>query len=104
MDVSSQTYGEYSLAENVVAGSTYVFKVQAVTKGGISHYTETLSVVAGNAPNKILSPPTIAAQSSSSITVSWALLAADKDGGSPITGYRAYMNNGLGGSNYVTAE
>lgn len=69
---------------------TYGFKIQATNLIGISEMSNTQYFVCADVPAAPASPPVLEEATETSITFSWS--APADNGGSPVTGYKAYMN------------
>eukprot|EP00744_Colponema_vietnamica_P003777 GILI01005732.1.p1 GENE.GILI01005732.1~~GILI01005732.1.p1 ORF type:complete len:2203 (+),score=253.12 GILI01005732.1:565-6609(+) len=89
---------------DLTPGYTFRFKVRAVTSATlISNFpaapeSPILTVIAGISPS-IMSAPTKVSSARNALTVSWS--APARTGGSPILGYRLYMNDGLGSQTFT---
>jgi len=86
---ATQEHAEYSLPM-VVPAQTYTFSVLAETRVGVSPSTATMSVVAAEAPAKVIGLQ-IVSMSTSGIQLSWLGVPSDLSGGVPVTGYRVYI-------------
>jgi len=73
------------------SGSIYGVKIQATNDIGTSIDSDTQYFACADLPSPPDDPPTMDESTDSSITVSWN--APTDDGGSPVTGYRVYMND-----------
>lgn len=71
----------------------------AVGYGVPSTHIEIMPAQTPGAPNA----PTLTALSSSSIQISWTF-DNTQNGGTPITDYTVYWDNGIGGETFVAAE
>jgi hypothetical protein len=69
---------------------TYGFKIQATNAIGISIESNSQYFACATVPSASTEAPILEAATDSSITVSWN--APSEDGGSPITGYKLYIN------------
>ncbi|CAE6964010.1 Fndc3a [Symbiodinium natans] len=76
---STQTHHEYSLAV-VVPAQTYTFSVWATSRVGNSPSTATLTVVAGEAPAKVINLEVVT-MSASGITLTWDGVPSNLNGG-----------------------
>jgi hypothetical protein len=85
-------------SDNIITGKVYTLRFKAMNSKGYSEYSENLSVAVTSPPSKAATPVVDYEHSSrTSIYVSWEL---NKDGhgvGSKITGYKLYMDDGIGG-------
>lgn len=79
---------------SVVVGRTYRYKVVAVNAVGESIPSVVVSFLVAGLPSQP-SPPSLLSQSRSSISVQW--MAPTDNGGSDITSFTLYRNDGLGG-------
>lgn len=77
------------------------FKVTAINEAGEGDYSGVLDIVAGTVPSQ---PLNVAKVNSTvdQITISWQ--APIDNGGSPITDYQIYWDNGLGSSMSLVAS
>jgi hypothetical protein len=69
---------------------TYGFKIQATNDIGTSDMSNTQYFACANIPLAGVDPPVLEAATETSVTVSWSVPSSDE--GSPITGYKLYMN------------
>lgn len=89
----------------LTVGLTYSFKIQAVNAIGTSSFSDTSYFVCADLPGAPAAP-VLETSTNSSITLAWNAPAST--GGTPITGYRVYINDLLSdiwnlaydGSNY----
>jgi titin len=85
----SQEYLIYE-ALGLTDTKTYGFKIQALNAIGVSVESNTQYFVCANVPAKSEFAPVLEAATETSISISWSVPASD--GGTPITGYKVYMN------------
>ena len=84
--------------DGIVTGRIYRFRFRASNSKGYSDYSELLSVAANSPPVKANTPLVDYSLSSrTSIFVSWVLNSDGLGEGGLISGYKLYMDNGLGG-------
>jgi hypothetical protein len=55
-------------------------------------------VIAADLPEKPVNPPTVTLITQTSISLSLEAIPANKNGGSPVTGYMVEIDDGLGGA------
>jgi hypothetical protein len=84
---------EYTITSGITKGHTYRFKYQVQNSIGWSDYSSITYIIAANAPTVPLGLA-LSLVSSSSITL--AFNAPLDDGGSVVTLYELYMNDGTG--------
>jgi titin len=86
---------QYTISTNIITDSVYQFAVKAVNVIGSSDLSSEIAIRAAQAPDAPAAP---VKQSSTltSITIQWS--APAYNGGSAVTGYRVYMDDGQGGS------
>jgi predicted phage tail protein len=77
-----------------VTGSTYTYRVRAVNEIGFSGYSDEHYVIAARAADEPTSM-TLISSTESTITFYWN---EPYDGGSPITYYKVYWDDGLQGA------
>ena len=85
-DTSYLTHEVTGLTDSVIYG----FKVQATNDIGTSVESNTQYFVCAGVPTAASTAPIREASTETSLTISWSV--PDSDGGSPVTGYRVYMN------------
>ena len=78
-----------------MTGALYQFRVAAVNFNGNSEYSDPLEVYACNYPSQP-SPPVRIDGTKVSITLGWE--QPKDDGGCPITGFRLFRDDGVGGT------
>ena len=71
-------------------GLTYGFKIQATNLIGTSVMSNTQYFVCADVPAASTSQPVLEEATETSITFSWS--APADNGGTPVTGYKAYIN------------
>jgi len=86
---STQIQREFALPV-VVPAQTYNFTVRAETRVGSSPSTLQLSVVAAEAPAKVIGLE-ILSMATTGITLQWQGVPSNLNGGVPVTGYRIYI-------------
>ena len=74
----------------LVDSTTYGFKVQAANSIGLSEESNTQYFVCAQVPSASAAGPSLESSTDSEIVISWN--APSYDGGSPITGYKVFMN------------
>ena len=92
---------QYYLTSNIVTGQKYRFRVMAFNAIGYSSPSSYLEMMPATTPG---SPetPTLTALSSSSIQISWTF-DESKNGGTPVTDFTVYWDNGINGNVEVAA-
>ena len=75
---------------SLTGGSTYGVKITATNAIGTSVESVTQYLVCADIPDPPDAAPTLEAASESSITIAWN--PPSHDGGSPVIGYKVYMN------------
>jgi hypothetical protein len=80
-----------TVTNNVVKGTTYYFRYRAVNSKGFSQWSPVGSALAASTPS-IPPQPTYKTSSSNSITIN--VIPSNDNGGSPITNYYVYTDNG----------
>jgi hypothetical protein len=75
------------MVRDVVAGSTYLFRVRALNAKGWGQYSTTVGLIPSGVPDKM--SPVVTAVSGTNIKISW--LAPTQTNGSPITAYQIYF-------------
>ena len=86
MDLDNLTYQMTGLT----GSATYAVKLTATNAIGTSEESVTQYFVCANLPDPPDQAPTLETATDSSITIAWNPPA--NDGGSPVIGYRVYMN------------
>lgn len=76
----------------MTGGSTYGIKIEAVNGIGASQASDAAYYVCASKPNAP-SQPNLETSTKSSITISWNAVTGANTGGSPITGYKVFMND-----------
>ena len=76
--------------QGLTGGYTYAVKITATNAIGTSEDSDIQYLVCADLPDPPDSAPTLEAATESTITIAWNPPA--NDGGSPIIGYRVYMN------------
>ena len=92
-DLSDLVYTEIIATENI--GDTYEFKVSATNEVGESIRSEAVAIIAGTVPSRALNLAKVSADVGQ-ITFMWE--APSDDGGTPITDYIVYWDEGQGAS------
>jgi hypothetical protein len=92
-DLSDLVYTEIIATENI--GDTYEFKVSATNEVGESIRSEAVAIIAGTVPSRALNLAKVRADVGQ-ITFMWE--APSDDGGTPITDYIVYWDEGQGAS------
>ena len=90
----------YYLAQNLTTGTTYKFRVRAISFNGEGDWSAEASLRVCTIPGEMVKP-TKKSTSTSSITVSW--VAPLDDGGCEITGYSVFVDDGENGD-FVAAN
>jgi hypothetical protein len=93
-DDSASTFS-YSFTWTAPDQDLHTFEVRTVTTGGQSSKTTPLDIMAALAPDPMLAP-VVLSQSAGNVTLGWSL-------SDDVTGYRIFVNNGLGGVEYSAA-
>jgi hypothetical protein len=89
------------LMTSVTAAETYWFKIQAKNLVGLGPLSDGVSRIAASVP----SPPVnleMVSQSTTSLTFEWTTNA--NDGGSPVTDYQVFWNQGSGSIQYLVID
>jgi hypothetical protein len=93
-DDSPSTFS-YSFTWTAPDQDLHTFEVRTVTTGGQSSKTTPLDIMAALAPDPMLAP-VVLSQSAGNVTLGWGVIG-------DVTGYRIFVNNGLGGVEYSAA-
>ena len=92
-------------SDNIITGKVYRFRFKAFNSKGFSDYSEILSVAATSVPAKPLSPQVdYSFSSETTIYVSWQLIKDGLGEGGKISGYKLYMDDGIGGDFVVVFD
>jgi hypothetical protein len=94
-DIDYPSSFSYSFTWSAPDQDLHYFEVRTVTTGGQSSKTTPLDIMAALAPDPML-PPLVLDQSAGNVTLGWSTLT-------DVSGYRVFVNNGLGGVEYTPA-
>lgn len=87
----------FTTSTSLVTGNSYSFLIRAVNAVGASAYSDQATVIAGTIPGKNPTPIKFSA-STESIEIRWSEAS---DGGSIITDYNVFWDNGVDSSTFV---
>jgi titin len=87
----------------LIAGASYRFQIQALNAVGESAFSDEIAIYAATVPGNP-SAPTMVSQSETQISIQWTALPSGSDGGSPVTDYKVYWDNGEGLGNFYLKQ
>ena len=96
---TSTQYSTSPQVASLTAGALYKFKTAALNAIGEGNLSDEVSIYAATVPGAP-SAPTLVSQSDAGISIQWTSLPLDNNGGSPVTDYRVYWDNGEGLGQY----
>jgi len=76
-------------------GAIYRFKITALNAIGEGAISDEVAIYAATVPGTPAAP-TMVSQSETGISIQWTSLAVGSNGGSPVTDYKVYWDNGEG--------
>lgn len=93
-DLTTQ-YSTSPQVASLTAGALYRFKISAVNAIGESLQSDEIAIYAATVPGAPAAP-TMVSQSDTGISIQWAALPVGSNGGSAVTDYKVYWDNGEG--------
>ena len=87
----------------MIAGASYRFQIQALNAVGEGDLSDEIAIYAATVPGNP-SAPTMVSQSETQISIQWTALPSGSDGGSPVTDYKVYWDNGESLGNFYLKQ